>query len=238
MKIFASLIFLIFYSSIQANAGDFAKRHIHGFSVDGGLFAFEEYGRQDGSGFPYSNLYVIDTQNDQWTAGSPFRTLLKDETKSVFDAREESSILAGPVMKSFEDRGTIVATNQPTEIGFDKKRILAYPRMVVPPIDDSIEFRLEIFSLNASETCESFGSSAAFKLLQIGTRDGQATRLLHEDKNIPASRNCPLNYDFADLVTYYPENKAPLAAIIILMQSVGFEGPNGRYLTITTQLGK
>ena len=67
MKIISILINLVLLTlsiCFSAQAGDFAKREIHGFSVDGGLFAFEEYGVQDGSGFPYSNIYVIDTATD------------------------------------------------------------------------------------------------------------------------------------------------------------------------------
>ncbi|MGI9352126.1 MAG: DUF2259 domain-containing protein [Rhizobiaceae bacterium] len=217
-------------------AGDFSKRHIHGYSTDGGLFAFEEYGVQDGSGFPYATIYVIDTSTDQWTAGSPFRARLDDETKTVFDAREEARILAGPVMKSFEDRGNLVATNQPTEKGIDTKRMVANPRIVVPPIDQDIEFRLEQLTFPATETCEAFGPSAGFRLKRIATIDGQTTQTLHEDTSIPPSRNCPLDYDFADLVTYYPEGRTPLVAIIILMKTVGFEGPDGRYLAVTSPL--
>ena len=239
MKMFSAIAttvsaLLLFASS--SFAGDFAQRHIHGFSIDGGLFAFEEYGVQDGSGFPYSNIYVIDTATDQWTANSPYKALLQDETKTVFDAREEARILAGPVMKSFEDRGNVVATNRSTEMGLDRKRMAANPRAVVPPIDDTIEFRLEAFELAASKTCSAFGPTSGFRLLQIGTSDGDATRLLHEDTTVPESRGCPLDYDFADLVTYYPDGSDPVVAILILMKSIGFEGPDGRFLAVTTKL--
>ena len=216
--------------------GDFAKRHIHGFSIDGGLFAFEEFGVQDGSGFPYSTIYVIDTSTDQWTAGSPFRARLEDETKTVFDAREEARILAGPVMKSFEDRGNVVATNRPTEKGIDTKRMVANPRIVVPPIDEDVEFRLKQLTFPATGTCEAFGPSAGFRLTRIATAGGQTTQVLHEDTSVPESRNCPLDYDLADLVTYYPDGSTPLIAVIILMKTVGFEGPDGRYLAVTAPL--
>ena len=139
-------------------------------------------------------------------------------------------------MKSFEDRGTVVATNQPTEKGIDRKRMVANPRIVVPPIDQDIEFRLETITLPAPSMCADFGASSGFRLLQIGTNDGETTRILHEDGSIPSSRNCPLDYDLADIVTYYPDNGTPVAAVLILMQQVGFEGPDGRYLAVTTQL--
>ena len=233
---FTSSIIFTFIFCINAFSGDFAKREVHGFSLDGGLFAFEEFGVQDGSGFPYSTIYVIDTATDQWTAGSPFRARLEDETKTVFDAREEARILAGPVMKSFENRGNVVATNRATELGIDTKRIIANPRLVVPPIDDAIEFRLEEIAFAGTERCEAFGETSGFRLLQVATKDGDTTTKLHEDTSIPDSRNCPLRYDLADLVTYYPENGSPAFAVLIRMQTVGFEGPDGRYLAVTGRL--
>ncbi len=166
----------------------------------------------------------------------PFRARLEDETKTVFDAREEARILAGPVMKSFENRGNVVATNRATELGIDGKRMIANPRLVVPPIDQSIEFRLEEIAFAGSERCEAFGSTNGFRLLKIGTSDGETTRKLHEDTSIPQSRNCPLRYDLADIVTYYPEGQTPVFAVLIRMQTVGFEGPDGRYLAVTGQL--
>jgi len=235
LKLFSvTTIFIL--TAFSTHAGDFAKRHIHGFSSDGTLFAFEEYGVQDGSGFPYSNIYVIDTNTDQWTANSPYRVRLDDETKTIFDAREEARILAGPAMKSFEDRGNLVATNQPTERGIDKKRMAAVPRFFSPPLDISIEFRLERIEYPPSDICEPFGHTAGFILTQIATDDGQTTRQIHGDNSVPPSRNCVLDYDLADIVTYYPAHGAPVVAILIFMKSVGFEGPDGRYLAVTTKL--
>ena len=229
-----ALTFLTFVPSLKA--GDFAEREIHGFSVDGQLFAFEEYGVQDGSGFPYSNIYVIDTESDEWTAGSPFRVLLNDENKTIHDAREQARMLAGPVMKSFENRGTVVATNRATELGSDNKRMVANPRVVVPAIDETVEFRLQTYELPASETCAPFGPSIGYRLLKIATHPDQKTRVIHEDKSVPKSRNCPLDYQLADLVTYFPEQGSPKAAVLILVRSVGFEGPDGRYLATVTAL--
>ncbi|MEM7289225.1 MAG: DUF2259 domain-containing protein [Pseudomonadota bacterium] len=235
-RLFLSIAILLTSLGLS-QAGDFAKREIHGFSFDGGLFAFEEYGVQDGSGFAYANIYVINTATDQWTAGSPFRVLLKDDTKSVFDAREEARIMAGPVMKSFEGRGNVVATNRSTEKGIDSKRMVANPRFVVPPIDEEIEYRITKKSFIASELCAPFGPAIGFKLTQIATGPSQSSRILHEDQSVPKSRNCPRDYDFADLVTYYPTNASPKVAIIILMTTQGFEGPDGRFLAITASIG-
>ena len=54
---------------VPAAAGEFAQVDLLGFSRSGSHFAFEEYGVQDGSGFPYSNIYVIDVGDDSWVPG-------------------------------------------------------------------------------------------------------------------------------------------------------------------------
>ena len=236
MKLFiagTSILIALLLTTLTALAGDFADREVHGFTVDGGLFAFEEYGTQDGSGFPYSNIYVIDTQTDEWTANSPYRMLLQDETKTVFDARQEARILAGPVMKSFENRGNIVGSNKPTEMSANPHVMAVNPRVVVPPIDDTLEFRISEKEFSPSSLCNAFGPSTGFKLLKVATKDGETTQIIHEDTNIPDSRKCPIGYSFSDLVTYYPEGSAPKFAALILIRSQGFEGPDGRFMAIT-----
>jgi len=67
------------FAAAPAVAGDIAALQSIGFSVDGSVYAFEEYGIQDGSGFPYSNIYVIDTVKDVYLPGTPIRVRLDDE---------------------------------------------------------------------------------------------------------------------------------------------------------------
>ena len=57
-----------------AVAGDRALADFIGFSEDGRYFAFEEYGVQDGSGFPYSTIYVIDLTDDTGCPARPTAT--------------------------------------------------------------------------------------------------------------------------------------------------------------------
>ena len=59
-----------------ALASEDAELNIIGFSKDGTLFAFEEFGLQSGSGLPFSNLYVVDLPSDRWVRGTPFRAML------------------------------------------------------------------------------------------------------------------------------------------------------------------
>src|SRR5690606_27384389 len=71
-----------------AAAGDRAMIDYLGYSEDGRYFAFEEFGVQDGSGFHYANIYIVDLPADRWVAGTPFRVMLDDDEADVEDARD------------------------------------------------------------------------------------------------------------------------------------------------------
>lgn len=79
MKARAALPGVLFVAAVAAAsptfAGDYAALQPIGFSADGNVFAFEEYGVQDGSGFPYSTIYVIDTRDDSFLPGAPVRAV-------------------------------------------------------------------------------------------------------------------------------------------------------------------
>lgn len=235
------LAFALFTFSFTtfAQAGDFASRQILGFSEDGSLFAFEEYGVQDGSGFPYSNIYLINTDSDTWIAGSPYRVLLEDETKSIFEARNRAHSLAKEKLSMITRQGVINATNQPLEITPNPKHMIARPWHFVPPTSERIEFKIEQYPLPSKDYCKDYGGAKGFRLVQLFQQENHPPQLLHEDIKIPNSRNCPSDYRFADIVTYRPLDNAPMiAAILVLYEGIGFEGPDGRYLAITTKLAK
>ena len=59
-----------------ASAGDMASLDILGYSRDGSVFAFEEFGVFDGSGGAYSNIYFIDIKADRFLPGTPIRATL------------------------------------------------------------------------------------------------------------------------------------------------------------------
>ncbi len=221
------------FAAGPAVAGDFAERDIIGFSPDGGLFAFEEHGVQDGSGFPYSNIYVIDTATDTWTAGSPFRAVLQDENATLAQAREATRAVAAGVLTTISEPGLVAATNRSTEVVDNPYRMVARPRHFVPPTAERIEFRISRKWLPVPESCQEYGDVRGFELIRIDAAPGGQTTVMHSDTAILSSRNCPLDYRLADIVTYYPPAGDPVVAVVILMETIGFEGPNGRFLAVT-----
>lgn len=217
-----------------ANGGDFAEREILGFSADGSLFAFEEYGIQDGSGFPYASIYLIETAGDTWTAGGPWHARVEEELGEVDLARNMAREMAGAALEAISNPGTHNASNPSLEVADNPHRIVARPWHFVPPTKERIEFRLEEIPMQGEEYCQAFGQIVGFRLLKIATRPNETTTVLHEDASVPKSRGCPLSYRFADIVTF-PRNESGelVTAILILYEQVGFEGPDGRYLAVT-----
>ena len=232
-----SLLVWFFLVSAPSHAGDFATREIIGFSSDGSRFAFEEYGIQDGSGFPYSTIYVIDTRSDSWVAGSPFRAWIDDEQASVKEARGEAQEMAKMALIDITREGIINATNQPLEVVDNPHRMTARPWPFNPPTSDRIEFRLKEMEFYDEGLCKDLGGTKGFQLTQVFAEPDAVTKLLHEDTSVPQSRGCPQAYHFADIVTYRPAEGTELViAVLILYQTYGFEGPDGRYLAVTTRM--
>ena len=230
---------LLLIAAPGARAGDTASVEILGFSADGAIFAFEEYGVQDGSGFPYANRFYIATATDSFVPGTPIRVRLEDETATVDAARAEArtqgqAVLADSVLAA--NRGFTAGWNAVTELSADFSRIAANPRPVFPPIDAPVEFRIEYMPLTASASCEGLGDIKGYRLTRIGTTDGAVTQVIHEDDGVPASRGCPLGYAIGGLQTFYPESGDPVFAVLIAMRQFGFEGPDHRWLAVAGRL--
>lgn len=223
-------------SMLSARAGDVATVEILGFSADGTVFAFEEYGVQDGSGFPYANRFYIDTASDKFLPGTPVRVRLDDENATLEAARDEArqrgqSVVADDVLA--ENPGFQAGANSVMELSADPFRMAVNPRPVFPPIDDPLEFRLEEYPVPPPGNCGDLGEIRGFRLLSVPVAEGRTVRQLHEDKSIPASRGCPLGYSIAGVQTFYPQAGNPVFAVLVAVRGFGFEGPDHRFIAVT-----
>jgi predicted secreted protein len=221
-------------SGALASAGDYADREIIGFSPDGAIFAFEDYGVEDGSGFPYSNTYVIDVAADNWVPGTPIRLRDEDESRLVSDLRIEARDKASDVLEQYNiaASGNVVASNPATETSADPYRVTFLPRLIVPPSGNAMRLELAEAVMPAAD-CPDIGQP--FKGYQLTLNGSGGQQVLHADTNIPKSRRCPIGYAISDVVTWYPEGGDPAIAVIVSVYSVGFEGPDRRFLAVTTR---
>jgi predicted secreted protein len=220
-------------------AGDVSALHIIGFTPDGGVFAFEDYGVQDGSGFPYASRFYINTATDDFLPGTPIRVRIDDESAELATARAQArsqgdAIVAEATLSA--NPGFTAGFNAITEYSADPYRMVVNPRPVFPPADKRVEFRLEEIPMVAPADCQGIDDIAGFRLVRVDAEPGGQTTLIHEDGSVPASRNCPQGYRIGAVQTFHPESGDPVFAVMIAIRSMGFEGPNYRWIAVTGKL--
>lgn len=222
-----------------SSAADAARRDIIGFSPDGTYFAFEEWGVQDGSGFPYSNVYVIDNRIDEWVPGSPFRALLQGDWAKPDQARTQARNAASSmlVQLGIGRKGRVVLSD-PAEKLEAAARFLAF---TVPDEANArglgtVRLRITEHQLNRAGC--SFGNQLRGFVLQLEDAQGAPIRILHEDKDIPPSRGCPKGYGLSDVIVYPREGRGPVLIVIVSVYRFGFEGVDRRYIGIGTAFDK
>jgi len=241
-NLITATLFAIFWLIVPARSGDQATLNVLGFTSDGSVFAFEEYGVQDGSGFAYTNRFYIDTATDSFLAGSPVRIRLDDETGTVETARTDAKTAAqsaGLPGDTLLGNAFAAGHNAVTELSADPFRMMVNPRPVAPSIDAPLEVRLEEIPFLAEGNCAAIADqTTGFRLLKIATQDAEKTRLLHEDTNVPSSRNCSLGYRIGAIFTHFPDKSDPVMAVMIAIRSIGFEGPDYRWMAVATPIGQ
>lgn len=235
-KILLSLLFGAFATS-TAMAGDAASLEILGFSRDGKVFAFEEYGVQDGSGFPYANRFYIDTATDKFLPGSPVWVRLDDESATTDKARAQAAEQGAKIADDAKlDRGFTAAANAITELSDDPHQFVFLPRPVFPPIDDEVALRLEEIDFPAVQKCLGAEKLKGFQLIKLDPNKPGGSSVLVDDKSLPESRGCAIGYRLGAVQTYYPKDGAAVFAVLIAVERVGFEGPDYRWIAVTGKL--
>jgi len=231
-------VFLALLIAVPAAwAGDYAYRDIFGFSPDGKYFAFEEYGVQDGSGFPYSNIFVIDTATDDWAEGTPIRRRIDDEATPLSKARSEARAKADPVLKKLkiEPRGLLVVSNPATELSADPYHVRFRLNDFFNMTERAWTLRLTLITVpEPAATCENLGPVKGLKLA-LTNPEGE-TNVIAQDKSVPESRFCPRDYAISDVVAFTPEGGETTIAVLLSLFRQGFEGPDRRFIAVTTRV--
>ncbi|MFN3363406.1 MAG: DUF2259 domain-containing protein [Allorhizobium sp.] len=235
MKLQLSAIALALLTASAASAGDVAEMRPLGFSPDGKFFAFEQFGEQDGSGFAYAEIQVIDTETDRYVPGTPVSVLIKREEASVGEARRESLKQAKDILearKIGDDPGYLVALAPISELSgkIDELRYQAFPGFYVA--EGVYRVSLEEFDVKGEDLCASMDVAVrGFALSIADDQTPEARREVYRDKSIPKSRNCPSAYAIGGVVTPGYGSNGP-HMIMVQVSSLGFEGNNLRWLAV------
>jgi predicted secreted protein len=217
-------------------AGDRALADFIGFSEDGRYFAFEEFGVQDGSGFAYSSIYVLDTQMDSWVIGTPVRAQAHDETTTLHAIRAQAVEQA---QSALDGMGIVVpaqvaALNGDGVPGTDGRSLhFGLPGFAAPgDVSGAYDLVLSSFEGQSVSPCEEwFGSVPLGYELTLTATVGSA-RLLHRDDTLPRSRGCPLDYRIYGVVLPFEAEAVEQGIAIISVYPGGFEGPDRRFIAV------
>ncbi|WP_275782778.1 DUF2259 domain-containing protein [Pararhizobium gei] len=217
-------------------AGDIAAFQPIGFSSDGGLFAFEEYGIQDGSGFPYSNIFFIDTRKDAFLPGTPIRHRLDDDSAGLAKVRRWTRDKAAPLIDSHgmaDNPGLLAAFNPVTESVAATDRLTYRQYAVEPPVGGAFTLVLKDIPFAPSEACKDITPQSAGFSLAFEAEDGAASkRIIHIDTTVPESRNCPTGYRIGGVMVHHPAGNDPVHIVMVQVLSAGFEGRDGRWIAV------
>ena len=214
----------------RASAGDLAAWQIVGYSNNASHYAFAEYGRQDGSGFPYATLYVIDLDQDKYVGGAPFRALIENEAASVAQTLAQVHANAAGALATYaiSQPGRLVAADPPGEEDANRRALAFHAAPVFPHIDAARKLTLTTVNLPDQPMCAQMGQTFGFALALDGVE-------IYRDTSIPKSRNCPLDYQVAGIVMPMSEPAGRAVAMISVLQ-VGFEGPSRRLIAVPVRL--
>ncbi|WP_331374407.1 DUF2259 domain-containing protein [Sinorhizobium chiapasense] len=230
-------------AAADVRAGDFAALQPIGFSSDGNVFAFEEYGVQDGSGFPYSTIYVLDTRKDTFLPGAPVRVVIEKDGGALHEARREAHGRAAPLVDAYRlaDTPGILAAYNPITERSSAAHTLSYDAFPAnEPFRRSYALMLEEKSFEPQGVCGSFLKEVKGFRLEMTEKAGKpATDVLQEDTRIPESRRCPTGYRIGGVVTRMNDDGSEVHVVMILVKSLGFEGStDGHWIALPVRLPK
>ncbi len=230
---------VLLFAFSAARAGDFANLNFIGFSKDGKYLAFEEYGVQDGSGFPYSNIYFVDVAKNSF-ASPAISVKLENETASEQLARSRAKVRAVVTLKKLRiierNTGTLVVSRLLTDAGINnhlsgepgKNQTINFAELI------GSMYRLGDYDLVLKpvavkpKECD-YSDQAVYKFeLSLKDKMEDKITILQKDATLPSSRACPIDYAMQHVYLY--ENAI---AVFVNTYHIGFEGPDMRYMVVT-----
>ena len=230
----ASLLIALALLVSPALAGDRALVDMIGYSDDARYLAFEEFGIQDGSGFAYSSIYIIDLETDSWVVGTPIREKADDESVSLSQIRAQVQLQAEPALSSFgievpAEYAALVGDGAPDADG--QTLHFGAPGYNPGDVAGDYELRLSSFATTAAAPCADWFSiePMGYELVVVD-QDGE--RLIHRDRALPRSRGCPVTYRLYGVVLPFNAGSVSDAVALISVYPGGFEGPDRRFIAV------
>ncbi len=231
-----------------ARAGDGAALNVLGFSDDGRYFAFEQYGTQDGSAFPFAEIALVDTQATT-SHDRPFmviREVIQSENAGQETVRANVLARARPHLAAMkiQRQGMVVAIDP-----------VARPFEALLPMDVPVVRRLEASELRLSDPtrggalvlglkqwkmssphCSTVAPGETWAFAVTVSKDGSPARDIHVDAELPDARRCPHTYGLVGAYMQARKSGGAVIAVVVSYYPVGFEGLDRRFLVVTADV--
>lgn len=247
---------LLLCAALGHAAADRATPEFAGFSPDGRYAALLQHGIQDGSGFAYTELWVVDSARNTLVERFDKRT---DEDTGMSRAAlvnmQQVHNQAAPTLKrlgiSDTRPGTVVWKRTPPDLRAKPSSPDVFPASVpgrpnMPaaqsyPVEFGGKlwlFRLAQLSFGPDRNCVPAGEYSGYSrglMLTVTSspRPGtEVTTTMQEDSRVPASRRCVFHYELAEVRVQGDY----LAATVALYRTSGFEAETDiRYMLVTAR---
>ncbi|MBY5839446.1 DUF2259 domain-containing protein [Rhizobium leguminosarum] len=217
-------------------AGDIANIQPIGFSADGKVFGFQEFGIEESGNLPYSNTYFIDTEDGHYLEGTPFHTELTDKDANLSKARRQNLTAARSQMDKYDlltNPGLIAAFNPPTELGSPSKTLRYTTLATDGPPKAPYTLSLGEMPVPTPKDCAAVDKRVIGFSLQMIEKEGAPNRqAARQATAVPAERVCSVEYRIGGAVVYQPEGGNQVHIALVL----AFDADrNGRWIAVPVQ---
>jgi predicted secreted protein len=244
MRFLPAAFLALLVSGDPAFAADNGERGFALFSPDGRYFAYELYGIQDGSGFPFSDVFVIDLTTNSLIEGTPLRAQIEAENGGTISAaRKESATKAGPILEKYKiaEPGELLAANTATEIVADRTRVSFGPFYPArgwvtadqkPAEMNRYTLTLAHLPFPAKQECDYGDPNSYGFALKIRDQETGNENEAYRDAAIPDTRYCPFSYDIGEVIGFRDITNGNHYVALVAMYTPGYEGLDRRLLAV------
>lgn len=223
--------------TVLAAAGDQAQFRPLGFSESGQYYAFAQTGIQDGSGFPYAEVGVVEVARNDLVASKS--VVIQSETgaspeRALKQALGEINLKRFGIVKEQEE-GEQLLSREPGDAGAKAPARFTFMSMGHgPAVEQEPEYEIVVETTKTAPSaddpfCADMGGAQRLKLSLVGReRSDGAVRVLQDDRRLPKRRACPLGYQVRGVIEY-----GEGLVVVLAYTRPGFEGPDTRYMVVT-----
>ena len=227
-------------------AGDYSQPGEMGYSSDFRFLTFEEFGIEDGSGFPYSNYYLIDLKagpakviervqanfdgEDNPTAQDLFRVRAQAREKSQAWMNADRALWPAQMLAHNGD-----GVPDDYELKSGKGLILRFgPTGYNGAVTGDYSLSLSFTEIQTNDTCADWGPSQPVGFaLTLTNNDNDQSSEVFRTNGLLEENTCPYGFTISGVYMPFEANDISDAFALISVLSRGFEGFDRRFLVVS-----